>query len=84
MVPPPARRVVHYFLAPGMEPVQAAEHLGHDWRKVVELVSAEWTVEHAVGCDDEAVIEFSQQETSPEDASATSGMVPSGTHFATG
>lgn len=59
--------VVHYFLAPGTEPVPGAEHLGRYWRKVAELLSAEWTVEHAVACDDEAVIEFSQQWTSPED-----------------
>jgi ketosteroid isomerase-like protein len=59
--------VVHYFLAPGTDPVRGGEHLGRYWRKVVRLISAEWTVEHAVACDDEAVIEFSQRWTSPED-----------------
>lgn len=59
--------VVHYFLARGTEPVRGAEHLGRYWRKLVELISAEWTVEHAIACDDEAVIEFSQGWTSPED-----------------
>jgi ketosteroid isomerase-like protein len=54
--------VVHYFLA--TKPVQGDEHLGRYWCKVVQLVAAEWRVEHAIACDDEAVIEWSMQWTS--------------------
>jgi ketosteroid isomerase-like protein len=59
--------VVHYFLPPGMKPVYGNEHLGRYWRKVVELIGAEWWVEHAIASEDEAVIEWSMQWTSPED-----------------
>jgi ketosteroid isomerase-like protein len=59
--------VMHYFLRPGTQPVRGSEHLGRYWRKVVGLISAEWRVEHAVACDDEAVIEWSIRWTSPDD-----------------
>jgi SnoaL-like domain len=59
--------VVHYCLAPGTKPVQGNEHLGRYWRKIVQLVAAEWRVEHAMACDDEAVIEWSMQWTSGDD-----------------
>ncbi len=59
--------VVHYFLAPGTTPVQGNEHLGRYWRKIVGLIAAEWRVEHAIACDDEAVIEWSMRWTSPQD-----------------
>ena len=71
--------VVHYFLAPGTKPVQGNEHLGRYWRKAVELIAAEWRVEHAIACDDEAVIEWSMQWTSGDDGSSTYGMARSGT-----
>src|SRR4051794_20215867 len=59
--------VVHFFLGSGTKPVHGHEHLGRYWRKVVGLIAAEWRVEHGIACDDEAVIEFSQEWTSPED-----------------
>jgi ketosteroid isomerase-like protein len=59
--------VVHYFLAPGTKPVRGNEHLGRYWRKVVRLIAAEWRVEHAIACDDEAAIEWSMRWTSHED-----------------
>jgi ketosteroid isomerase-like protein len=59
--------VVHFFLARGIEPVRGAEHLGRYWRKVQRVIPTEWRVEHAIACDDEAVIEYSQLWTSPED-----------------
>ncbi len=59
---------MHYFLPPGTKPVQGNEHLGRYWSKIVELIAAEWRVEHAMASEDEAVIEWSMQWTSPEDA----------------
>jgi ketosteroid isomerase-like protein len=59
--------VIHYFLEPGVKPVDGNEHLERYWRKVVQLVAAEWRVEHAIACDDEAAIEWSMQWTSPDD-----------------
>lgn len=59
--------VVHYFLVPGAKPVHGNEHLGRYWRKLVRLISAEWRVEHAIACDDEAAIEWSMQWTSRDD-----------------
>ena len=53
--------VVHYFLPPSMEPVHGNEDLGRFWHQAVQLISAEWRVEHAIACDDEAVIEWSMQ-----------------------
>jgi ketosteroid isomerase-like protein len=58
--------VVHYFLRRGEKPVQGNEHLGRHWRSAVEVFASEWKVEHAVACDDEAVIEWSMRWTSPE------------------
>ena len=59
--------IVHYFLVPGMKPVRGNEHLGTYWREAVQLISAEWRVEHAIACEDEAVIEWSMQWTSRDD-----------------
>lgn len=59
--------VAHYLLEPGQKPVHGAEHLGRYWRKVVRLIDAEYHVEHAIACDDEAVIEWSMRWTSPQD-----------------
>jgi ketosteroid isomerase-like protein len=60
--------VVHYFLGSGVKPIRGSEHLGRYWRKVVRVTSSHWRVEHAIACADEAVIEFSQEWSSPEDA----------------
>jgi ketosteroid isomerase-like protein len=59
--------VVHYFLVPGTQPVHGNEDLGRFWHEAVQLISAEWRVEHAIACDDEAVIEWSMQWTSRDD-----------------
>jgi ketosteroid isomerase-like protein len=59
--------VVHYFLVPGIDPVHGNEDLGRFWHQAVQLISAEWRVEHAIACDDEAVIEWSMQWTSRDD-----------------
>jgi ketosteroid isomerase-like protein len=59
--------VVHYFLVPGIKPVRGNEQLGTFWRDAVRLLSAEFRVEHAIACDDEAVIEWSMQWTSRDD-----------------
>jgi ketosteroid isomerase-like protein len=59
--------VVHYFVVPGTKPVHGNEDLGRFWHEVVELIAAEWRVEHAIACDDEAVIEWSMQWTSRDD-----------------
>jgi ketosteroid isomerase-like protein len=59
--------VVHYFLVPGMHPVRGNELLGSYRREAVRLISAEWRVEHAIACEDEAVIEWSMQWTSRDD-----------------
>jgi SnoaL-like domain len=55
------------LLAPGTKPVHGSEHLGRYWHKVVRLISAEWRVEHAIACDDEAAIEWSMRWTSGKD-----------------
>jgi ketosteroid isomerase-like protein len=59
--------VVHYFLKPGIKPVGGDEELGRFWHEVAKLWSAEWRVEHAIACEDEAVIEWSMQWTSSDD-----------------
>jgi ketosteroid isomerase-like protein len=59
--------VVHYFLVPGVKPVRGNERLGTFWHEVVQLMSAEWRVEHAIACEDEAVTEWSMQWTSRDD-----------------
>lgn len=75
--------VVHYFLGPGAangaersltfrlgrmrDPVRGSADLGRVWHEFVQLISAEWRVEHAIACDDEAVIEWSMQWTSRDD-----------------
>jgi ketosteroid isomerase-like protein len=52
--------VVHYFLAPniGSLPVTGGEHLSKYWRKVAGMIRARWVIDHFVGNDDEAVIEW--------------------------
>jgi ketosteroid isomerase-like protein len=53
--------VVHYFLAPnaGSKPVAGGAHLAHYWRKVAQMIRARWVIDHYLGDDDEAVIEWS-------------------------
>lgn len=75
--------VVHYFLVPGTaeragrsltltlgqmrDPVRGNGDLGRFWQEVVQLISAKWRVEHAIACEDEAVIEWSMQWASRDD-----------------
>ena len=75
--------VSHYFLGPGRtegaegslmrrlgrmrDPVRGNWDLGRVWHELVRLISAEWRVEHAIACDDEAVIEWSMKWTSRDD-----------------
>lgn len=69
--------VVHYFLAPnpGSVPVRGGEHLGRYWRKVQGMLDARWTVDHALGSGDEAVIEWTMTWRPPgtDDRVATRG-----------
>ncbi|MCU1482974.1 MAG: hypothetical protein JWQ19_3760 [Subtercola sp.] len=52
--------VVHYFLAPnvGSAPVAGNDHLARYWRKVASMINARWVVDHFLGGDEEAVIEW--------------------------
>lgn len=59
--------VAHYMLQPGHGPVYGAEPLGQFWRGLVGEIEAAWNVEHAIACDDEAVIEWSMAWTSRRD-----------------
>lgn len=53
--------VTHWFLAPniGSRAVHGSEQLGRYWRKVHELISPVWVVDHGIVDGDEAVIEWS-------------------------
>jgi ketosteroid isomerase-like protein len=59
--------VAHFMLQPGHGPVHGAERLGRFWRALVQEIGAAWDVEHAIACDDEAVIEWSMAWTSRRD-----------------
>jgi ketosteroid isomerase-like protein len=58
--------VVHYFIQPGTDAVQGAEHLARYWRKVQRLLAARWEVDHGLALGDEAVIEWTIYWTNPD------------------
>lgn len=55
------------MLEPKDTPLVGAEYVVRYWAKVVRLFGTHWVVEHGIATDDEAVIEWSMEWTSPED-----------------
>jgi hypothetical protein len=55
--------VVHYYV--DHEPVRGREGLAGYWAKVGPRTQAHWTVDHAMVCGDEAVIEWAMRWTPP-------------------
>jgi ketosteroid isomerase-like protein len=59
--------VREYMLEPKDKPLFGPDHVASYWAKVVKLFKTHWVVEHGIATDDEAVVEWSMEWTSPED-----------------
>ena len=55
------RNAIHYF--PGRAPVKGSESIARLWIELVETQGSQWTIDHFLGFDTEAVVEWSHYRT---------------------